>query len=394
MLPGQLTPQLQGHTTLLGSWIPFGKVGWVLDTLLGIEVSEATARRYTERHGQAYESVQTAAVIEIETQLPEPPDGPAKQLLSVDGAMVPLVGGAWAEVKTIVIGEIGEPLEEEGETVVHSHSLSYFSRLADAETFQRLALAETHRRGVEKAAVVVAPTDGAVWIQGFLDYHRPDARRILDFPHAAEYVAKIGSAVGPPESPEFSAWLHTSLHTLKHDGASVLLPELRTQVTQHPEVPNLDEALAYLEKRVAMMDYPEYQRQGWPIGSGAVESANKVVVEARLKGAGMHWAPTHVNPMLSLRNAVCNDRWDEAWSSITTQYRQQQQLQLLERARRNTVVPLPPPLLVAATEPSQSLPTTDNATPVPKQRWRPAPDHPWRRSLGPVPRRRHRPAEI
>jgi hypothetical protein len=366
----------------------------VLHTLLGIGVSEATARRYTERHGQAYESVQTAAVIEIETQLPEPPDGPAKQLLSVDGAMVPLVGGAWAEVKTIVIGEIGEPLEEEGETVVHSHSLSYFSRLADAETFQRLALAETHRRGVEKAAVVVAPTDGAVWIQGFLDYQRPDARRILDFPHAAEYIAKIGSAVGPSESPEFSVWLHTSLHTLKHDGASVLLPELRTQVTQHPEVPNLDEALAYLETRVAMMDYPEYQRQGWPIGSGGVESANKVVVEARLKGAGMHWAPAHVNPMLSLRNAVCNDRWDEAWSSITTQYRQQQRLQLLERARRNTVVPLPPPLLVAATEPSQSLPTADNATPVPKERWRPAPDHPWRRSLGPVPRRRHRPAEI
>jgi len=303
------------------------------------------------------------------------------------------VGGTWTEVKTVVIGELGEPVEEEGKTVVHSHSLSYFSRLADAETFQRLALVETHRRGVEKAGLVVAPTDGAVWIQGFLDYHRRDAQRILDFPHAAEYVATIGTAVGKPESPEFNAWLKASLHTLKHKGAGALLPELRMHVAQHAAETDLAEALAYLEKRVGMMDYPEYQRQGWPIGSGSVESANKVVVEARLKGAGMHWAPAHVNPMLSLRDAVCNDRWDEAWPAITTQYRLHQQQRFLERARRNTVAPLPPPLRVAVAEPTASSSSIDSATPVPKERWRPPADHPWRRSLGPLPRRRRPPAE-
>ena len=69
------------------------------------------------------------------------------------------------------------------------------------------------------------------------------------------------------------------------------------------------EHAGYLRKREAMMQYPEYQEQGWPIGSGMVESANKVVVEARLKGAGMHWERSHVNPMLTLRNAVCNERW-------------------------------------------------------------------------------------
>jgi hypothetical protein len=60
------------------------------------------------------------------------------------------------------------------------------------------------------------------------------------------------------------------------------------------------------------MQYPLFQAQGWPIGSGIAESANKLVVEVRLKGAGMHWARASVNPMLALRNAVCNDRWDEA----------------------------------------------------------------------------------
>ncbi|MCK5806630.1 MAG: hypothetical protein KAI66_27625, partial [Lentisphaeria bacterium] len=323
MLPGHLTPRLQQHTTHLGSWIPFGKVGDMLQSLLGIGVSEATVRRCTERQGRVYEAVQTAAVTRIEQELPKPPTGPPKQLLSVDGAMVPLVGGEWAEVKTLVLGEIGEPVMEGGERVVHSTALSYFSRLTDAEAFQRLALVETQRRGVETAQQVVAPTDGAVWIQGFLDFHRPDAKRILDFGHAAEYVAVIGRSVGAPGSEVFKTWLNSSLHTLKHTGATALLPKLRDQVAAHPEQPELADALAYLEKRTAMMNYPEYQRRGWPIGSGSVESANKVVVEARLKGPGMHWARSNVNPMLSLRNAICSDRWDEAWTDIATYHQQQ-----------------------------------------------------------------------
>ncbi|MDF1513187.1 MAG: ISKra4 family transposase [Anaerolineae bacterium] len=308
LLPGHLTPTLQQHTTRLSAWIPFPKAGVILKDILDVEISPATARRCTEHHGKMYEEVETAAVTAIETQLPDPPQGPKKQLLSVDGAYVPLVHGQWVEVKTVAIGGIEEPVLEQDEWVVHSRELSYFSRWAEADIFARLALVETHRRGVETAERVIAPADGAVWIQGFLDYHRPDAERILDFGHAAEYVTRIGRVVGEPDSETFQAWLSHNRHMLKHEGGTAVLPELRAQVAAHPEQPELAEALAYLENRVTMMDYPEYQRQGWPIGSGSVESANKVVVEARLKGAGMHWAPDNVNPMLSLRGAVCSDR--------------------------------------------------------------------------------------
>src|SRR5260221_14162840 len=81
----------------------------------------------------------------------------------------------------------------------------------------------------------------------------------------------------------------------------------------HESVSVVAETLSYLEKRTAQMQYPAFQAEGWPIGSGMVESANKGVVEARLKGAGMHWSRLSVNPLLALRNAVCNDRLAEAW---------------------------------------------------------------------------------
>jgi hypothetical protein len=339
-----------------------------------------------------YEEVETAAITTLETQLPDPPPGPTKQLLSVDGAYVPLVHGEWVEVKTVAIGVIGEPVLKKGELVVQSKELSYFSRRAEAAAFERLALVETHRRGVETAEHVIAPTDGAVWIQGFLDYHRPDAERILDFGHAAEYVTRIGRVIGEPESEAFKTWLAHNLHMLKHEGGTAVLPELRAQVATHPNQPELAEALAYLENRVTMMNYPEYQRQGWPIGSGSVESANKVVVEARLKGAGMHWAPEHVNPMLSLRGAVCSHRWHEAWQDIATHHQQQRHQAYRERARLRTIVPLPP-LLRPAPESTVLAAEAEVPPTEPKPRWRPAPDHPWRRSLGPTSSRRSRFAE-
>ena len=76
------------------------------------------------------------------------------------------------------------------------------------------------------------------------------------------------------------------------------------------------------------MQYPLFQQQGWPIGSGSAESANTCVVQARLKGPGMHWEGSNVNPLLALRTGVCNDRWDE-----TMQLASRQRL-LTRRARR------------------------------------------------------------
>ena len=91
---------------------------------------------------------------------------------------------------------------------------------------------------------------------------------------------------------------------------------MRAVVAAHPELPDAAKPLAYLEKRQAQLHYPQFAAAGWPLGSGMVESANKLVVEDRLKGAGMHWVEVNVNPMLALRNAVCNDRWEECWTVI------------------------------------------------------------------------------
>jgi hypothetical protein len=316
------------------------------------------------------------------------------------------------EVKTVAIGEIQPPVldAKRGEAVVHTTNLSYFSRLAEVETFTRLATVETQRRGTERAETVCAVNDGAEWIQGFIDVQRHDAIRILDFSHAAGYVAQVGQAVLGEATAEFKAWLPTTLHELKHGSPDQVVQTLRDM--QHEleggaaSVETLDAvraAINYLDKRRAQMDYARFHAAGYPIGSGSVESGNKVVVEARMKGAGMHWAPPHVNPMVALRDILCSDRWEPDWPQIATRVRAdnlkaRQQRQRARRMQNQAVATIsfsatatPVPRIAPSPAPNEDTPTprTSVLRHEAKQPYRPPANHPWRHA--PIGRARFKP---
>ena len=323
LLPGKLTPW--GHECLvrLCGWMPYEKAVEELGEMMGMEVSKLVGEKYTEAAGAAYVQIQAAEVVELEAKQPKAQGGAEKMQISADGAMVPLLHGEWGEVKTLVVGEVQMQEKKDGEKEVRTRKLSYFSRKMSSQEFQRQALVEIQRRGVENAEELVAVMDGADWEQGFIDFHCPQAVRILDFAHATEHLNAIGEFLYGEHTPESQAWLSERAHHLKHDGPAAVLRELAKLHRKHSDSQVIASHLAYLKKREAQMQYPTFQAQGWPIGSGIVESGNKLVVQARLKGAGMHWADEHVNPMLALRNILCSGRWKEEWPRIELQLRKQ-----------------------------------------------------------------------
>ena len=387
LLPGGLTPYMQEHLVRLGALVPFEPAAELLHDLLGVQISPAQVRRITEGAGAAYVEFQNQAAERIEREAPEAPAGAEKMEVSVDGAMVPLRHGEWGEVKTLVVGEVAPAVLEKGEWVVHTRQLSYFSRLATAERFEQLCLVELHRRGVEKAGAVGAVVDGAEWEQGLIDYHCPQAVRILDFPHAGQRIGQVAEAVWGEGSAQTQQWTNERLHQLKHQGPDAILAELRDLRAQHPDQAVLAENLGYLEKREALMQYPTFQAQGWPIGSGIVESGNKLVVEARLKGAGMHWDREQVNPMLGLRNILCSDRWSDEWQVLAQQLRQQAQVRRKKNREKRRQEKAPPVVDVGELQPVEPAQKTLEEQPasapqrLPKSgSKKPAANHPWRHS--------------
>jgi hypothetical protein len=362
LLPGQMTPRLHESVVRLGTWMPFAQVAAMLALFTGVVISEPTVRRATERDGSAYVAVQTAAVETIEQTWPPAQEGPAVQLLSVDGALVPLQHQEWAEVNTLALGTVGKPVCEGDEWGVHTRALSYCSRLNDAETFGHLALVQTHRRGTETARTVCAVSDGAEWIQGFVNLHRPDALRILDVPYALGGAAQAGQAVYGKGRGRFTPWFAPQRQTLAYGSPEEVLGALRrlaAAAKRHRPVTataTIHASLRYVEKRRGKLDDAWYWawecRECQHTGRGAAAEGGRHALGAHAcQSAG------------ALRTVACRDRWAEAWPQIV-HYVQRHAWQGRIQRRRGPYAPRPSSL---------SRPTQ------PKAPYRPPPDHQWQR---------------
>jgi len=169
--------------------MPFRRASRVLEDLLGVDASPETARRLCEEVGRRVEEKQTADAQQPWKEEADAQENNSRMAISADGAMVPLIEGEWAEVRTRAIGEVPSGCADPEK--VHVGNLSYFSRLTDAAHFPDVAEVETRRRHLVQAKEVCAVMDGADWLQTFVEIHRRDAVRILDFPHAAEHLTKL-----------------------------------------------------------------------------------------------------------------------------------------------------------------------------------------------------------
>jgi hypothetical protein len=71
----------------------------------------------------------------------------------------------------------------------------------------------------------------------------------------------------------------------------------------------------YFENNLSRMAYPEYQAEGWQIGSGVVESVCKTVVGQRLKGAGVRWGETGAQALYHIRVLYRSEKghWQAFW---------------------------------------------------------------------------------
>lgn len=391
LLPGNLAPRQHEHLVHLASWMPFAQASSLLTLLLGVQAGKETVRRLTEQAGRHVEQAQTQAAKAPWPEQSSTMASAARLVMSADGAYVPLVKGEWAEVRTLAIGKANASCAAGKKSETRANDLSYFSRMTSADHFSELAEVETRRRRLIDAKEVCAVMDGAEWLQGMVEMHRPDALRILDFPHAAEHLSLLLQALEQAGMHLPADLLPRLLHLLKHRGPQALLRLANRLPAPVAEREGVREHVSYLRKRAAQMDYPQFRKLGWPIASGSVESANKLVVQARLKGAGMHWARTNVNPMLALRNGVCNDRWTQNWQTGQSDQREQlhqrrtmratrrkQMVLALEKPTLPTSEPPPPQPALPPPSPSRSSSSSAPAATLPGSS-RPSAHHPWKR---------------
>jgi hypothetical protein len=141
--------------------------------------------------------------------------------------------------------------------------------------------------------------------------------RIVDFYHACEYLAKLAQVLFTNVRASH-AWLKRMRHWLKHEWNAVfrILHSAAKQVLSAAKQKVYQGAYNYLNTHQGWMDYCEYRRQGFPIGSGVTEAACKTVFTQRFKESGMTWKLEGGQTILVLRLAQLSGVWKTVYSSF------------------------------------------------------------------------------
>ena len=324
--PQRLTLGAQEVAALAGIQESFGKAAdWTLLKLAGLRLSESTVQRTTEAAGEKLSDLLKAGKVfgnKTVWNWNRDASGKTCAYVSVDatGIMMQGTNGTKVDGRMVYVGMVYNPQTRDPNEDVLAKPCDGSRYLAGLYTLAELG--EQLRRqaahvGMEQAEQWIALSDGGAGLENFFDVYFPLAVKILDFHHVTGYLAGLAKMwrSGNAADTLLAAWCHT----LKHAGGTRMLAILekldRRKMTDATRTEH-DKVLTYFRNHVHRMNYPEYLRQGWQIGSGSIESACKTVINQRLCMGGMRWGEDGSDAVAHLRAAYRSgsDHWDAVWS--------------------------------------------------------------------------------
>jgi hypothetical protein len=286
--------------------------------LTGVGISKSSLQRLCEQAGGklvAKQNAEAKAMVEVpkhDEVVRRKVVLPDSEVMSVssDGVMVCLRKEGWKEVKVASVSAVEQT--NEGPTLKQH---SYRAGLWEASLYGQHLWTETCRRGLEKARTVVCVSDGAIWIWNLMFMCFAVRVEILDWWHAVQRLWTIANARLAPDAA--IAWVAAQQQRLAHTDLRHVIRQVRLLYPRATPLPSeVRQAVAYLFANRHRMRYRLFRQAGYPIGSGTVESACKVVVQQRMKQAGMRWSRPGAQAMLALRSTLLSNRWHHEWMTL------------------------------------------------------------------------------
>lgn len=173
---------------------------------------------------------------------------------------------------------------------------------------------QAQARGLGRAENVLALADGAEWCWGLIQQRWPVAQQLLDFYHASQHLWESARAVCGSGEDQARAWVEPRLHRLRHGQEKSLLEALCALKPPRGEAGQVVRRNQnYFALHAGRMNYQQVARRGWPIGSGAVESACRSR-QTRFKRPGQFWTAEGLRNLCALEEARANGHWDQLWN--------------------------------------------------------------------------------
>jgi hypothetical protein len=164
---------------------------------------------------------------------------------------------------------------------------------------------------------LVSVNDGAIWIWLIVQMCWAPCVEILDWWHAVEKLWQAATTLFAQDQTAASAWMARQKSQLWQSQLRQVFRAIRRLCPRGQPLPEpVWTAVGYLFHNRWRMRYKQFRQHRYPIGSGTVESACKLVMQQRLKQAGMRWSRDGAQAMLALRSTLLSDRWHETWAAF------------------------------------------------------------------------------
>lgn len=242
-----------------------------------------------------------------------PPPGQDHQQVkgvSIDGGMVNVRGEGWKEMKVGAIFDVEQRLERDpvtNEWKVEGRGVNvgYAAEIGSPETFGPALWRLAVERQVPQAARSSVTADGAEWIWNLAADYFPDSEQIVDWYHACEHLYQAACELYPQDAQRAENWFRKRRENL-------FLGEIQV-ITKPLDQAGRSDQSRYFHNHQRRMRYQEFREEGYPIGSGTVESGIKQF-KARVSGPGMRWSRPGVERMLCIRGSVMAGTFDDLWA--------------------------------------------------------------------------------
>jgi hypothetical protein len=320
---GKWTAGVERKAAYAAALSPFADAASALVELASLEMSSSEVDRIAQEHGarldarQRREEERWRRPVSPHRKAPRPEISCEKIVIEADAANVLTVGGE--EHKSVYCATVFglDARGKSGQRPFLSQRLCTASA-ENMEDFAQRAKALAWRGGMRHAQAAFIG-DGARCLWKWAEENLPEGTVFIqDFWHVCERLSALAQALfGEAWRERFERWKDL----LRASKAHSVLRALRALAWQRAGAQReaLDAEIGYLESGLHRMDYARYEREGWPVGSGAVEGACKHLIKARFSVTGARWRRKNIPQILALRVGIFNNEWDDYWKDNSRQ---------------------------------------------------------------------------
>jgi hypothetical protein len=223
----------------------------------------------------------------------------------------------WREPKVIIVYEV----DDKGRKVKRG-VLRYDATLQEANGTFAILVAMLLEMGAQHALEWIIVGDGAAWIWNRIanlvqavGYDQARVTEVVDWYHAVEHLHAVADLLTGLTTRQRKAWVNKMKDLLFDGEIDGLIAEIESRCRGR-KAKAIRKGITYFETHRQRMQYRAFEDRFIPLGSGAVESCVRRVVNLRMKGNGIFWEPSNAEDMLHLRAQFLCGRWQSYVATI------------------------------------------------------------------------------